>query len=98
MDLVLEIGLLSVPSYATLLTLKRSIEQRGNVCPLTQKNLVQLDWVSKEDGSHILTVGVSVNFFVFLFFCFDKIFRLTLNILCRLGTECYSTQPFPAQL
>lgn len=52
-------GLLSVPSYATLLTLKRSIEQRGNVCPLTQKNLVQLDWVSKEDGSHILTVGVS---------------------------------------
>lgn len=53
------LGLLSVPSYATLLTLKKSIEQRGNVCPLTQKNLVQLDWVSKEDGSHILTVGVS---------------------------------------
>ncbi len=47
-----------MPSYATLLTLKRSIEHRGNVCPLTQKNLVQLDWVSKEDGSHILTVGV----------------------------------------
>lgn len=52
------IGLLSVPSYATILTLKKSIEHRGNVCPLTQKNLVQLDWVSKEDGSHILTVGV----------------------------------------
>ena len=51
-------GLLSVPSTATLLTLKKSIEQRGNVCPLTQKHLVQLDWVSKEDGSHILTVGV----------------------------------------
>uniref|UniRef100_A0A0P5RMU8 DmX protein 2 n=1 Tax=Daphnia magna TaxID=35525 RepID=A0A0P5RMU8_9CRUS len=51
-------GLLSVPSYATILTLKKSIEHRGNVCPLTQKNLVQLDWVSKEDGSHILTVGV----------------------------------------
>lgn len=52
-------GLLSVPSYATLSTLKKSIEQRGNVCPLSQKHLVQLDWVSKEDGSHILTVGVS---------------------------------------
>lgn len=48
-----------MPSYATLLTLKKSIEQQGNVCPLTQKNLVQLDWVSKEDGSHILTVGVN---------------------------------------
>ena len=47
-----------MPSYATLLTLKKSIEHSGNVCPLTQKNLVQLDWVSKEDGSHILTVGV----------------------------------------
>ena len=52
------LGLLSVPSYSTLLTLKKSIAQRGNVCPLTQKHLVQLDWVSKEDGSHILTVGV----------------------------------------
>ena len=51
-------GLLSVPSYSTLLTLKKSISQRGNVCPLTQKHLVQLDWVSKEDGSHILTIGV----------------------------------------
>ena len=54
----IQTGLLSVPSYATLLTLKKSIEHSGNVCPLTQKNLVQLDWVSKEDGSHILTVGV----------------------------------------
>ena len=53
-----DLGLLSVPSYSTLLTLKKSISQRGNVCPLTQKHLVQLDWVSKEDGSHILTVGV----------------------------------------
>ena len=57
-------GLLSVPSYSTLLTLKKSIAQRGNVCPLTQKHLVQLDWVSKEDGSHILTVGVHFSSYV----------------------------------
>nr|XP_025046516.1 dmX-like protein 2 isoform X1 [Pelodiscus sinensis] len=29
------------------------------------KHLVQLDWVSKEDGSHILTVGVGANIFMY---------------------------------
>ncbi|XP_074185285.1 dmX-like protein 2 [Rhinolophus sinicus] len=29
------------------------------------KHLVHLDWVSKEDGSHILTVGVGANIFMY---------------------------------
>lgn len=51
-------GLLTVPSFSTLQSLRKSIAENGNTCPLTQKHLVQLDWVSKEDGSHILTVAV----------------------------------------
>lgn len=52
------LGLLAVPSFSTLQTLRKSIIESGNTCPLTQKHLVQLDWVSKEDGAHILTVAV----------------------------------------
>ncbi|KAG5673298.1 hypothetical protein PVAND_003358 [Polypedilum vanderplanki] len=51
-------GLLAVPSFSTLQSLRKSITEHGNTCPLTQKHLVQLDWISKEDGSHILTVAV----------------------------------------
>ncbi|XP_065223519.1 dmX-like protein 2 isoform X2 [Planococcus citri] len=51
-------GLLTVPSFSTLQTLRKSITESGNTCPLTQKHLVQLDWVSKEDGAHILTIAV----------------------------------------
>lgn len=51
-------GLLAVPSFSTLQSLRKSIAEHGNTCPLTQKHLVQLDWISKEDGSHILTVAV----------------------------------------
>lgn len=51
-------SLLAVPSFSTLQSLRKSITENGNTCPLTQKHLVQLDWVSKEDGSHILTVAV----------------------------------------
>lgn len=51
-------GLLAVPSFSTLQSLRKSIIENGNTCPLTQKHIVQLDWVSKEDGSHILTVAV----------------------------------------
>lgn len=47
-----------MPSFSTLQTLRKSITESGNTCPLTQKHLVQLDWVSKEDGSHILTIAV----------------------------------------
>ncbi|XP_055700241.1 dmX-like protein 2 isoform X2 [Phlebotomus papatasi] len=57
-DLTKPSGLLAVPSFSTLQSLRKSISEHGNTCPLTQKHLVQLDWVSKEDGSHILTVAV----------------------------------------
>ncbi|XP_045469484.1 dmX-like protein 2 isoform X5 [Harmonia axyridis] len=49
--------LLAVPSFTTLQSLRKSIAEMGNICPITQKHIVQLDWVSCEDGSHILTVA-----------------------------------------
>jgi DmX-like protein len=55
----------AAPSFSTLHTLRKSISERGNVCPLTQKHLVQLDWVSNEDGSHILTVAVGSTVMLF---------------------------------
>ncbi|KAJ0175201.1 hypothetical protein K1T71_009342 [Dendrolimus kikuchii] len=58
-------SLLAVPSFSTLQSLRRSIMENGNTCPLTQKHLVQLDWVSKEDGSHILTVAVGSRVLLF---------------------------------
>ena len=47
-----------VPSQATLSKLKEGF---GDTCAssLVQKQLVQLDWVSNEDGSHLLTVAVA---------------------------------------
>ncbi|XP_055376112.1 dmX-like protein 2 [Condylostylus longicornis] len=56
-DAISKPGIFAVPSYSTLQSLKKSIIEKGNTCPLVQKHLVQLDWVSKEDGSHILTVA-----------------------------------------
>jgi len=57
--------LLSVPSYTTIQTLKRIISEQGNQFTLTQKSIVQLDWVSTEDGSHILSVSVGNKISVF---------------------------------
>ncbi|XP_015792670.1 dmX-like protein 2 isoform X2 [Tetranychus urticae] len=57
--------LLSVPSYTTMQSLKKIISEQGNQFTLTQKSIVQLDWVSTEDGSHILTVSVEDKISVF---------------------------------
>ncbi|GFS56699.1 dmX-like protein 1 [Nephila pilipes] len=57
--------LLSVPSYATLQTLRQAIIEKGNQDLLTPKSLVQLDWVSAEDGSHILTVAIGSKVLLF---------------------------------
>ena len=57
--------LLSVPSYTTMQSLKRIISEKGNQFTLTQKSLVQLDWVSTEDGSHILTVSAGSKITLF---------------------------------
>ncbi|XP_050067707.1 dmX-like protein 2 isoform X2 [Anopheles maculipalpis] len=64
-------GLLAVPSFSTLQSLRKSITEHGNTCPITQKHLVQLDWVSKEDGSHILTVAVGSKILLFTPVCSD---------------------------
>ena len=50
-----------VPSPSTLQSIKKSLTEielnrKRNV--IKQRHVVQLDWVSTEDGSHILTVGV----------------------------------------
>ena len=58
-------GLLAVPSFCTLQTLRRHISRHGNPDTLAQKHLMQLDWVSREDGSHILTVGVGSKILIF---------------------------------
>lgn len=57
--------LLSVPSYATMQSLKRIISEKGNQFTLTQKSAVQLSWVSTEDGSHALTVSVGSHISVY---------------------------------
>lgn len=64
-------GLLAVPSFSTLQSLRKSITDHGNTCPLTQKHLVQIDWVSKEDGSHILTVAIGSKILLFTPVCSD---------------------------
>ena len=64
--------LVTVPSFSTLHTLKRSIMESSNSSPLTPKHIVQLDWVSREDGSHILTVAVGSkvsSFIGFIYLC-----------------------------
>ncbi|CAG0916295.1 unnamed protein product [Notodromas monacha] len=59
-------GLIAVPSYSTLQTLKRSIIEKGNIVPVPQKkHLMQIDWVSREDGSHLLTIGVGSKVLIF---------------------------------
>ena len=51
-------GLAKVPSLATMNKLREGL--KPSACEgLVQKRLVQLDWVSNEDGSHILTVSVA---------------------------------------
>lgn len=48
-----------VPSMSTIYSVKKTLsEQSKNHGVLQQKHLVQLAWVSTEDGSHILTVAV----------------------------------------
>ena len=46
-----------VPSSATLSKLKQGFGHASHL--VQQRQLVQLDWVSKEDGSHLLTVAVA---------------------------------------
>lgn len=50
-------GQLLVPSPSTLHSLKnQKYDKRG--VSVKQKHPVQIDWVSQEDGSHLLTVAI----------------------------------------
>ncbi|GFO28212.1 Dmx-like protein 2 [Plakobranchus ocellatus] len=56
----------SVPSLSTIQSVKKSISEAGNRKGLlSQKCLVQLDWVATEDGSHLLTVGVGSKVLIY---------------------------------
>ena len=50
------LGLTSVPSLSTLEGVKKYISEMGNTpSAVAPKQTVMLDWVSKEDGTHLLT-------------------------------------------
>ncbi|XP_035825075.1 dmX-like protein 2 [Aplysia californica] len=56
----------SVPSLSTIQSVRKSISEKGNKKGLLrQKCLVQLDWASTEDGSHLLTVGVGSKVLIY---------------------------------
>ena len=53
------LGLTSVPSLSTLEGVKKYISEMGNApSAIAPKQTVMLDWVSKEDGTHLLTITV----------------------------------------
>ena len=53
------LGLTSVPSLSTLEGVKKYISEMGNTpSAVAPKQTVMLDWVSKEDGTHLLTITV----------------------------------------
>ena len=52
-------GLMSVPSLSTLEGVKKYINAMGNSpSAVAPKQTVMLDWASKEDGTHVLTITV----------------------------------------
>lgn len=60
-----------VSSFSTLQSLRENIVEHGNMSPFIQKSLVQMDWASKEDGSHILTVVAGNKIMLFATVCSD---------------------------
>ena len=62
---------MSVPSLSTLEGVKKYISAMGNApSAIAPKQTVMLDWASKEDGTHILTitVGNKVCYFLCMLF------------------------------
>ena len=70
-----------VPSVATMNKLKEGLSS-GSCGDLVQKRLVQLDWVSNEDGGHLLTVSVS-NKVMLLTPVSSEIAQVLVNILTQ---------------
>ena len=49
----------SVPTFSAIMSAKKELDDHDDKINIMKpSHLVQLDWVSTEDGSHILTVGV----------------------------------------
>ena len=49
----------TAPSFINDNTVKTAIAEEGNILmSVAHKHLVRIDWVSSEDGSHMLTLGV----------------------------------------
>ena len=81
---------MSVPSLSTLEGVKKYISAMGNApSAIAPKQTVMLDWASKEDGTHILTITVgnkACHFFSRLFsFRFMHIF---FQLNQKLTTNC----------
>ncbi|KAH9413091.1 DmX-like protein 1 [Dermatophagoides pteronyssinus] len=54
-----------VPSCSTLQSLKQTIAEQGNQFTFCQKSPIILDWVSTEDGCHMLTCSVGHKLILF---------------------------------
>ena len=76
---------------STLEGVKRYINKMGNApSTMTPKQIVMLDWVSNEDGSHILTVTVGNKVGVALFQYYAPIFwQDKINWVCHLPNISY---------
>ena len=81
---------MSVPSLSTLEGVKKYISAMGNApSAIAPKQTVMLDWASKEDGTHILTitVGNKVCYF-FVQVIFIEIDAQFLQLNQKMTTDC----------
>ena len=86
-------GLAKVPSLATMNRLKDGLPSSSAEC-LVQARLVQLDWVSTEDGSHILTVSVA-NKVMLLTTVSSEIAQANMTAAAEARKELHSSQKRP---
>ena len=81
-------GLMSVPSLSTLEGVKKYISAMGNApSAIAPKQTVMLDWASKEDGTHILTITVGNKVF-FVQVIFIEIDAQFLQLNQKVITDC----------
>ncbi|XP_043192763.1 dmX-like protein 2 isoform X3 [Amphibalanus amphitrite] len=60
------LGMRTAPSFINDNTVKSAIAEEGNILmSVAHKHLVRIDWVSSEDGSHMLTLGVGSKILMF---------------------------------
>ena len=79
---------MSVPSLSTLEGVKKYISAMGNApSAIAPKQTVMLDWASKEDGTHILTITVGNKVF-FQQVIFIQIHAHFFQLNQKLTTDC----------